>query len=412
MTTVLVVDDEMETCENVRQILKKKGYDAYKAYNGRDALLVLEDKKIDVVLLDLRMPFLDGYETLKIIRKKYGETEVIIVSGGGDLETAVGCLREGAFGYIAKPINVEHLLLEIGHAVEHRQLKRENEEYRQSLEKKVEEKTAETRELLRLMHKNFANFLTVFIELLALYDPPMAGHAQRVAMLAEKTGRKFNLDGKRLQSLVVAGLLHDLGTIGLSEKVRGTPWEKLSPEEVNLAKSQTVMTQNILSPMENFKQVGAIIRSHLEQVDGRGFPDGLQGGEISLESKILSVCNAYDEARHIKRFMADVPEDEDACEELAQNSLRTNVKTRFDGAVVEKFIEALHEQAAISKKIAPVAPDGLKEGMVLAADIRAGGKMILAKGSRLSAMQINIIKNMLEQVAPQSKVYVQIGEFI
>ena len=412
MTTVLVVDDEMEICENVRQILKKKGYNAYKAYNGRDALLVLEDKKIDVVLMDLRMPFLDGYETLKIIRGKYEETEVIIVSGGGDLETAVGCLREGAFGYIVKPINVEHLLLEIGHAVEHRQLKRENDEYRQSLEKKVEEKTAETQQLLRSMHKSFANFLTVFVELLSLYDPPMAGHAQRVALLVEKTGRKFSLDGKRLKNLVVAGLLHDLGTIGLSEKVRNTPWDKLSPEEVNLVKSQTVMTQNILSPMDNFQQVGAIIRSHLERVDGSGFPDNLRGGEISLESKILSVCNAYDEMRYVKRFMVDPPEDENECEELAQNNLRTNAKTQFDAAVVEKFIEAAHEQAVMNKKTAPVIPDELKEGMVLAADIRAGGKMILAKGSRLSAMQINIIKNLLEQIAPQTKVYVQLGEFI
>lgn len=412
MDTVLIVDDEVETCSLLGKALRKKGYNTEKAYNGKDALEVLNEKKVDVVLLDMRMPFMGGKEALAKIREKHPYVEVLMVTAFGDIDGAVESLKQGAFGFIQKPVQVESLFMEIEQAVEHGRMARELGDYRQNLEKKVEERAEQVRLLLRQMQKNFANFLKMFVEVQALYDPRLAGHSQRVALMVEKTGRKLGLEEKALHDLQLAALFHDLGVIGLSDKIRTTPLGELEEAERELVKQQTLMTQETLAAIQNLQRAGELIRSHLERVDGKGFPDGLSGNAIPLESRILSVANAYDEMRYSRRFAKEGEFKDLTDEEIAAAHLNEFAGKKFDKAVVEKYLEAAKEMDITRKNIAPVELDGLREGMVLAEDVRNGRQLILAKGSRLTPMQIEFIKNKVGKTGATRKIYVLTGDVI
>ena len=120
----------------------------------------------------------------------------------------------------------------------------------------------------------------------------------------------------------IAGLLHDLGRMGMPEKMRDVPIKGLSEKEIEILSDQTVMTQRVLSPIERLADVGAMIRSHLEWLDGRRFPDGLKGDAIPLESKILCVANAYDEVKNRRRFKQSRPVEGKSGEELALAHLK------------------------------------------------------------------------------------------
>ncbi len=120
MNRVLVVDDEIRTCENLVKILVKKGYSAFAAHNGVEALEFLNGHDVEVVLLDMRMPVMDGITALKRIKEDHPDTVAIMVTAISDKSVAEDCIKAGAFSYLDKPINFQELFTEIGRALEHR----------------------------------------------------------------------------------------------------------------------------------------------------------------------------------------------------------------------------------------------------------------------------------------------------
>lgn len=133
---VLVVDDERNTREGLKMALSREDRSVHTAEDGRDALQQMRDRSFDVVVTDLRMPRIDGMELLKEVRKRSPETEVIVLTGYGTIETAVEAMREGAKGFIRKPVNIDELENEISHVLEQRQLLTENEHLRQQLKER------------------------------------------------------------------------------------------------------------------------------------------------------------------------------------------------------------------------------------------------------------------------------------
>jgi response regulator RpfG family c-di-GMP phosphodiesterase len=394
MIRVLVVDDEPQILENVRRILGKKGFYTDGANNGLEAVEAMARNPAELVLMDMRMPVMNGLEALKRIKNDTPDAEVIMVTAVGEVEVAVECMKAGAIGYLTKPINVEHLFLEIDRALTHRRLYRENLDYKRNLETKVGERTVEVRTLHTQLETNFFKTIMMFVDMIGLYDPFLGGHVKRVAILAERTGRRFQLGEKKLQELEIAGLLHDLGRMGMPEKMRDVPIKELSEKEIELLSDQTVMTQRVLSPIERLADVGVMIRSHLEWLDGRGFPDGLKNDSIPLESKILCVANAYDEVKNRRRFKQSRPSEGKSGEETAMAHLKESAGKQFDGKVVEKLLEALEEIKLGQMGAMTVLVNELKEGMTLADDMYSDdGRLLLAKDNQVSAIQVARIQN-------------------
>ncbi len=394
MIRVLVVDDEPQILENVRRILGKKGYYTDGANNGMEAIEAMAKNPAELVLMDMRMPVMNGLEALKRIKKDTPDVEVIMITAVGEVDIAVECMKAGAIGYLTKPINAEYLFFEMDRALAHRRLYLENLDYKRNLETKVAERTVEVRTLNTQLETNFFKTIMMFVDMVGLYDPFLGGHVKRVAILSERTGRRFQLGEKKLQELEIAGLLHDLGRMGMPEKMRDVPIKELSEKEIELLSDQTVITQRLLSPIERLADVGVVIRSHLEWLDGRGFPDGLTKDLIPLESRILCVANAYDEVKNRRRFKQNRPAEGKSGEEMAVAHLKEGSGKQFDGKVVEKLLEALEEIKLGQMGAVSVLVNELKEGMTLADDMYSDdGRLLLAKDNQLSAIQVARIQN-------------------
>lgn len=410
MNSVLIVDDEVKACEVLGKMLTRKGYATYEAHNGVEALDVLSERKIELALMDIRMPVMDGMETLRAVKKAHPTTEVLMLTAISDLNTALECMKAGAYGYLTKPVSASELLVEIEKALERRKLLLENMDYQKNLELKVEEKTQEVGQLYERLDVDFHKAAMMFVDLMGVRDPFLGSHSKRVAVLAGMTRKKFKHTVEDLKEIEIASLLHDVGTLGIPDKMRDMQYSEMGMEQKKLVKRQTIIAQEIFKSIERLQNAGRIIRSHLEWFNGKGFPDGLRGTAIPLESRILCVVNAYDEIKHRRRFDVGIDPGRKP-EEMAILYLRSNAGTHFDGDVVKAFLEVLEIIWSSKKSVHEVTINDLKEGMALAADLYAeNGQLLLSEGNSLSAIMISKIKSYSELVSPvKQKIYIHHG---
>ncbi len=404
---VLIADDEPMACELLERFLKAKGFDVSAAHSGTEALEKLKTYKPEVVILDIRMPNMNGVECLKNIKKDYPDTEAIMATAIGDLSTAIECMKEGAHGYLTKPVNLENLILEIQKASEHRRLVLENRDYQANLEKKVAERTKEVQALHEKLKESFINTIRITSGLIEVYDPFLGGHSKRVARFSAKAGIALKLPNKDLIDLEMAALLHEISMITIPEDIRNTPFNKLKIEEVKIIKSSPALSQAILAPSEELNNAGVIIRHHLEHIDGTGFPDGLKEERIPLGSKILGVVNAYDELSTRRRFTSEKFPSERIKEEFVFIYLN-----QFAGKHYEKnIIEVLENVVTSFKKKKRIRElysiEELKPGMILAEDIHTkDGRLLLAEGSTISNIQMMKIQSLYRMKLLEQKIYV------
>ncbi len=401
MITALVVDDEPDACAAMRTFLTSRGFQTYTAANGAEAVALVKERKPEITLLDLRMPVMNGVEALKHIKSDTFDGEVIVVTAVAEIKVALECVKLGAFGYVLKPVNFSALAVEIDKALERRRLILENKDYQNNLEEKITEKTNEARVLLSKLEKNFYLTINMFVDLMGLYEPFASGHAKRVAVLSERTAKKLGLQPNVCEDIEIAGLLHDLGRMGMPERVRSEPLDRLSDIELSKLSDQTLHAQRLLKVIDRLDAPGVMIRSHLERIDGKGFPDGLKGSEIPLPSRILAVANAYDEVKNRRRFSGEKFMKTQSDDTMAISILQQGVGKQFDNRVVQAFLETLRDLKARKVNAFPVTLRQLKEGLVLAENIVAeNGKLLLAEGNRLSVIQIAKIWNYHKEVSP------------
>ncbi len=377
-----------------------------RAFNGKEAIEILKQEEFALVLMDIKMPVMNGMEALRRIKRDYPYTEVIMTTAVEELNTAVSCMKEGAYSYISKPIGFEALDLDIQRALERRRLVLENQDYQRNLEIKVEERTQEVKALYHRLEKSFFSSIRIFIELIELYDPFIGSHCKRVGILAGEVAKRFPMSKIDIQEIQTAGYLHDIGKLGIPEHIDKAPFEKLNERDICRVKKQTIYAQEVLSTIDRLKNAALFIRSHLERVDGTGFPNGLKGDEIPIESRILSVVNAYDEMRFRCRFSLSSTGKPD--ERVALSHLKEYAGKRFDRDVVNKLEEVLSDLKTSKKPKELVSIEELRGGMTLAEDITdKTGKIVFKKGSLLSAIQIMKIQGLGEDIKEFKKeVYV------
>jgi len=303
--SVLVVDDEPKVTEMVGHFLKMKGFTVLKAANGVEVLEQAEKNRPELVLMDIRMPKMDGMECLKQMKTRFPETEVIMVTATGEIETAISCMQLGAFGFLMKPVDFPLLYAEANKALEHQSLVRKLNDYQKNLELKVEERTGEISALNQRLKGSFLTSIKMLISLLEAYDPFVAGHLRRVAALSRQLCMALNMPQKDVVPVEMAALLHDIGTVALPRKLRVVKFSELTKDEIALVRQHTVIAQNIMSSFDELETSGLIVRSHLERIDGTGFPDGLMDEKIPFGAKVVGVANAYDELTSRRRFSGE-----------------------------------------------------------------------------------------------------------
>ncbi len=308
----------------------------------------------------------------------------------GETDIVIDCMKGGAFGYLMKPVDLQGLYTEILKSLEHRALTQKVNDYQKNLELKVEERTREIMGLNQRLKGNFLTSIRMLISLLETYDSFIGGHLRRVAQLSSEIGKEMKMMPKDIAVIELAALLHDIGTVALPERLRNAAFAELTNVEIYVIKQHPVFAQNIMENAEELAMPAQIVRSHLERLDGGGFPDGLMDDQIPIGSRVLAVANAYDEMVYRRRFTNEVFNSDSEKTAFAIGQIERQSGKGYDIAVVKVLNAAVERLRLRALNVAMMRLDELKPGMMLAEDVKtAEGLLLLARGRQLTYAQIS-----------------------
>lgn len=329
--STLVVDDEIPACLTLEKFLRKRGFEARSVHTGEEAVRSVKESAPDIVVLDIKMPGMDGIETLRRIRKMDEDMVVIMLTAIDDVATALTTIREGADDFLRKPVVLPELEHYITSALEKRRLIRENRDYQENLERKVAEQTAELRAMNEYLKKTNLEIVRSLSEAIEAKDPYTHGHCRRVTNLSLALARGIGVDNGELETLEYGCLLHDIGKIGVRGAVLNKPG-RLTPEEFEHVKKHSEIGDRIIAGVDFLRSARMIVRNHHERYDGNGYPDGLTGDRMSDLVKISVIADAYD------AMTSDRPYRTAMSVEKALSILKENAGSQFDPELVDVFI--------------------------------------------------------------------------
>ncbi|MBK7415097.1 MAG: response regulator [Dechloromonas sp.] len=404
--TLLFVDDEPGILSSLRRLFRPHGYRIFIAEGGAAGLEILAQEQIDLVISDMRMPEMDGAAFLKEVRSRWPKVMRILLTGYADITSTVAAINQGEiYRYISKPWDDDEIVTIVREAIERQNLQLENQRLtaltqaqnnelkvlNASLEQKVADRTAELRQALTFVEqshgelkKSFLTSVQVFAGLIELRSgsvgTQIAGHGRRVAEHARTVAQRMGLSDSEVQNIMLAGLLHDIGKLGLPDELLGKAFNTLSAEHRALVMKHPLIGQNILMGIDKFKEAAVLVRHHHECYDGSGYPDHLSGIAIPQGSRILQVVNEYDSLQIGTLVQRPLKPAE------AMSFLVENRGKRYDPVAVDTFFKLISETQKTGPVELPLRSMHLKPGMVLMRDLSHGdGYMLLAKGSVLTA---------------------------
>jgi response regulator RpfG family c-di-GMP phosphodiesterase len=208
---ILVVDDEEVIRRLLCQKLKSEGYSCTEAGNAHQAMEKMREKPADLVILDIMMPGGSGVELLPELKKAYPDTVVIMATAVGDADTAIKCVRLGAYDYFTKPYNLDEVAISIARALNVRRLELEVIDYQHNLEEKVKVQAGKIRD-------SFMNAVTALALALDAKDEYTSGHSGRVSEISVIIARELGMQDNALEDVKLAGLIHDIGKIGVRKR--------------------------------------------------------------------------------------------------------------------------------------------------------------------------------------------------
>lgn len=323
MKRILVVDDSTTILKFVEGILQNK-YQTIPVKSGELALAYLKENRVDMVLLDIYMPVMDGFETFQKIKEMEPKRDVPVVffTSGVEAECEIKALAMGAKDFIRKPFVPEVMLNRISNILE-------LDELTKDLEKKVEQKTSQVEQL------SFEIIATI-ASMIEAKDSYTKGHSIRVAEYSAHLATALGWKEEAVKNLKYIALLHDIGKVGIPDRVLNKPG-KLTETEFNIIKSHTTIGGDILKDIETISFVDAGAKYHHERYDGKGYPSGMAGTRIPTVARIISIADAYD-AMNSKRVYRDV-----LPEEIIRKELLHGRGTQFDPEFLDVFLKLLEE---------------------------------------------------------------------
>lgn len=352
---VLVVDDEEHVRAIIRERLEIAGFSVDEAMNGRDALNRAGQDRYAVLLTDIRMPGLDGIGLLREWTRSYPDTAAIVMSAYAELDTAVSALKIGACDYITKPFNFDVLLITIESALRKKAIERQLQDYQANLESRVKEQT----DLVNVM---YVQSIQALIQALEAKDYYTRGHSQRVTMYSVALGKAMELPAERLEILRRAAVLHDLGKIGIPETILNKP-ARLLPEEFDSVTRHPETATTILRHIAYFHPLLPAILHHHERYDGKGYPRGLAGEKIPVESRIMAIADTFDAMTSTRAYRKALPLAE------ANAEVIRCAGSQFDPQIVPVFMKI---QGQIEVPPGIHLPEGLDQRIFAAGAAPAG----------------------------------------
>ena len=313
---VLIVDDYEPNLAGMRELLQAAGYVVRTEINGEDALRAAIDDPPDLILLDVMMPGISGLEVCRQLKQHPTSrlTPVVLVSGSADRENRLTGISHGADDFLNKPLDSDELLLRARSLV---RVKR--------LTDALESAEALVETLGRVVEAR---------------DPNTEGHCERLARYSAALGQRVGVDDADLEALHRGAFLHDVGKIGIPDRILLKPG-RLTPDEMRVMRDHPIIGDTLCGTVRSLERVRPIIRHHHERRDGGGYPDRLGGDDIPLLAQIVSVVDVFD------AVTTDRPYRHALSSNSAYNLLRQEAdKGWCRRELVEIFIE-LHQERSV-----------------------------------------------------------------
>jgi putative two-component system response regulator len=267
---ILIVDDEPKNIKLLEAFLLPFNYEILKAENGEDALSIVSRTEVDMVLLDVMMPLMDGFEVCRRIKDNENTRmiPVVMVTALDDTDARVKAIELGADDFITKPPNRIELLARVKSLIK-----------------------------VKILNNTLTSLESVLFSLantVEAKDEYTSGHTLRVSELAVELGKKMELHNNDINAIKIGGIIHDLGKIGVPKAIINKPG-RLDPEEFEIMKTHPYIGYKICIPLKrSLGMVLDIIYYHHEKLDGSGYPVGLKGDDIPVGAKVLAVADIYD----------------------------------------------------------------------------------------------------------------------
>jgi putative two-component system response regulator len=310
---ILVVDDSEQNVQLLDAYLSAAGYDVVSALRGQQALDMLSDDcKPDLVILDIMMPGINGYEVCRRIKASHDTQRipVMMLTALQDMEDKVKGFEAGSDEFLSKPVEKMELLIRVKALLRTKHLNEDLESARDVI-----------------------YTLALAIE---ANDPYTRGHSERVAEYAGKLAERLGLSDSQAEIIRNAGILHDVGKIGISETILQKPGP-LTDQELVSVQDHPLIGEKICKPLRSANTLLKIIRHHQERFDGAGYPDGLKSEGIPIEARIIAVADAYDAMTSPRPYRPPMPQRQ------AMDILSREAGHQWDPEVVSEFLEMLNE---------------------------------------------------------------------
>jgi len=316
--------------------LEHHGYEVLLAESGRDAAGILERQRVDLVLTDIVMQDGNGLALLERIRGDYPGLPVVMVSAIHDISVAIDSMRRGAYDYLLKPFEREHLVATVTRALEHRLALQESHNYQQNLEQVVRARTEMLRQAMEDLEHSYDITLEALGDALDLKDSETEGHSKRVTAYTIALARAMGISPAEIKIIARGAFLHDIGKMAIPDDILRKP-AALSSEEQTIMREHCTRGFNILRKIPFLSEAAEIVFSHQEHYDGSGYPTGLRGGEIPIGARIFAVADTLD------AITSDRPYRKASSFDVARQEILRCSGTQFDPSVVEVFLKIPNE---------------------------------------------------------------------
>jgi len=401
--TLLCVDDEPNILSALKRSLRTENWRVLTAGGGTEALELLARENVDLIISDMRMPVMDGAQLLEQISQRWPASIRILLTGHADMNATVAAINRGRiFRYLNKPWNDDELRAVVRQGLELLALERERERLEALtlqqnaqlldanvlLEQRVSERTAELSQAHDKVKRSYMTSIKVFSGLMELREGRLAGHGRRVADMARKLAHAMGLSDDDVHQIFVAGLLHDIGLIGVPDTLLAKPVARHTPAETALFHRHAEIGEQSLLPLEEMQPVAALIRAHHERFNGQGFPDKRAGNDIPMGARILAIVDTFDDLQNGHLVESALTTQE------ARTVIRHGRGTQFDPEVVDVFLhitEPDRPKAPVADVLMTTAQ--LEPEMVLAKDLVSNtGVLMLTAGHVLNPLVIRRVR--------------------
>ena len=453
--TILLVDDEESITKALRRLFRTTGFKIKTALSGQEGLDVLEkaEEPVSLIISDQRMPEMTGARFLEKAREIFPDAIRFLLTGYSDMDAIVDAVNKGEIHrYLTKPWNDDDLLIQVKQAVkqyelvlENRRLnkltKKQNKELKELNEgleqkviertRKIEQKKEQLKESNIKLEKSFKDTIRLLASLIETLNPALGKQIKNVARFSKEIAEELSTDIETVDNIEMAGMIHDIGLLGLPEKLCVKDEKDMTGPEFKMFSQHPVIGSICLEAVERLTDVGEIILYHHEHFNGTGFPSGLKREEIPLGSRIIGAVSDYCRinASWPDDFKKVIPKAQRLLGPSAKNLLLTDREalidevvrqyfdarstTYFDPDIVSIILNKIHpdavdtERKRNNKKVALVHFDDLKIGMVLATTLQTkDGRFILAGDSVINEALLPGIKKLAKGKAIEEKIHV------